>query len=203
MTPTTDRLPVAASADWVPGPKQGQWTYSAYITLPDDGQRYEVVNGVLYMTPSPGIAHQKISGRFFYYLFTHIEVAGLGTVLAAPTDVILSPKDVLQPDVFVVLNAGLEKIKELHVVGAPDLVVEIASPSTAIHDRNRKYRVYAKAGVPEYWIAEPGTRTVEVLVLEAGEYQSLGVFRGQATLPSKVVPGLPVHVEQFFASVGS
>jgi Uma2 family endonuclease len=201
MTPTTDRLPVAASADWVPGSKQGQWTYNAYANLPDDGQRYEVVNGVLFMTPSPGIAQQKISGRFFYHLFTHIEVAGLGTVLAAPTDVILSPKDVLQPDVFVVLNAGLEKIKELHVVGAPDLVVEIASPSTAIHDRNRKYRVYAKAGVPEYWIAEPGTRTVEVLVLEAGEYQSLGVFRGQATLPSKVVPGLPVHVEQFFASV--
>jgi len=201
MSTTSDRLPVAASADWIPGPKQGQWTYNAYANLPDDGQRYEVVNGVLFMTPSPGIAHQKISGRFFYHLFTHIEVAGLGTVLAAPTDVILSPKDVFQPDVFVVLNAGLEKIKELHVVGAPDLVVEITSPSTAIHDRNRKYRVYAKAGVPEYWIAEPATRTVEVLVLEAGEYRSLGIFRGQATLPSRVLPELPVHVEQFFASI--
>ena len=201
MTPTTDRLPVAASADWVPGPKQGQWTYNDYAALPNDGKRYEIVNGVLYMTPSPSIPHQKISGRFFYHLFTHIELAGLGTVLTAPADVILSPKNVLQPDVFVVLNAGLDKIKELHVVGAPDLVVEIASPSTAIHDRNRKYRVYAKAGVPEYWIAEPGTRTIEVLVLEDGEYQSLGVFRGQATLPSKVVSDLPVSVDEFFASV--
>src|SRR5207249_9956788 len=94
----------------------------------------------------------------------------------APTDVELSAENVFQPDVFVILNAGLEKVKELRVVGAPDLVVEIASPSTAIQDRNTKYRVYAQAGVPEYWIVDPGTRTVEVLVLEDAEYDSLGVF---------------------------
>lgn len=107
-----------------------------------------------------------------------------------------------QPDVFVILNAGLKKVKESHVVGAPDLVVEVASPSTAIDDRNRKYHIYAQAGIPEYWIADPATKTVEVLILEGGEYQSLGIFRGKATIPSKVVPTMAeVRVELFFASI--
>jgi Uma2 family endonuclease len=197
---TTEKLPIVTRADWVPGPKQGWWTYSDYATLPNDGRQYEIVNGVLYMAPSPSTEHQKIAGRFFYYLFTHVELAGLGSVLSAPTDVVLSPIDVFQPDVLVILNAGLEKIKELQVIGAPDLVVEVASPSTSTHDRNKKYHVYAEAGVTEYWIADPGTRTVELLVLEGDDYHSLGVFRGQAILPSRVVPGIAeVHVEQFFA----
>jgi Uma2 family endonuclease len=195
---TTDKLPVVTPADWVPGPKQGWWTYNDYATLPNDGKRYEIVEGVLYMSPSPNIIHQRIAGRIFRYLATYIEDAGLGLVLDAPTDVELSPIDVFQPDVLVVLNAGLEKVQELKVVGAPDLVVEVASPSTSTQDRNKKYRVYAKAGVMEYWIVDPGTQTVELLVLEAGEYRSLGIFRGQAKLPSQVVPNLPVRVEQFF-----
>jgi Uma2 family endonuclease len=119
-------------------------------------------------------------------------------VLGAPTDVELSPVDVFQPDVLVVLNAGLDKIQELKVVGAPDLVVEVASPGTGTYDKRKKYDVYARAAVPEYWIVDPGSRTVEVLVLKAGTYQSLGIFREQATLPSQVVPNLPVHVKQFF-----
>lgn len=195
---TTDKLTVVTPADWVPGPKQGWWTYNDYSALPNDGKRYEIVEGVLYMSPSPSIIHQRIAGRIFRYLATYIEDTGLGLVLDAPTDVELSPIDVFQPDVLVVLNAGLEKVQELKVVGAPDLVVEVASPSTSIQDRNKKYRVYAKAGVMEYWIVDPGTKTVELLVLEAGEYRSLGIFRGQAKLPSQVVPNLPVRVEQLF-----
>lgn len=198
---TIDRLPMVTPANDMPGPKQGEWTYDTYAALPDDGKRYEVVNGVLYMSPSPSVAHQKVVGRFFYYLLSHVELTNRGTVLGAPIDVVLSPKDVFQPDVLVILNAGLEKIKELKVIGAPDLVVEVESPGTATQDRNKKYQVYAQAGVPEYWIANPGTRTVEVLVLDGSEYRSLGVFRGQSTLPSRVVPGLPVHVEQFFAAL--
>ncbi len=136
---TTEKLPMVTRADWVPGPKQGWWTYSDYAALPDDGRQYEIVNGVLYMAPSPSTEHQKIAGRFFYYLFTHVELAGLGSVLSAPTDVVLSPIDVFQPDVLVILNAGLEKIKELQVIGAPDLVVEVASPRSSggyIRDHN-------------------------------------------------------------------
>ena len=120
----------------------------------------------------------------------------------APFDVELAQDTVFQPDVLVVLNAGLEKVTEDGVIGAPDLVVEVASPGTAPYDRLSKYEKYARAGVPEYWIVNPEKRSIEVLVLEGSStYHSLGVFQGQVTLPSQIVPGLLVRVEQFFASL--
>lgn len=197
---TVEKGPMVIPADWVPGPQQGHWTYDHYATLPDDGQRYEIVNGVLLMTPSPSGSHQRVAGRLFYYLLDHVEFAGLGRVYQAPFDVELAPDTVVQPDVLVLLNAGLEKYTEKRVIGAPDLVVEVASPGTAAYDRLSKCDAYAQAGVSEYWIANPQRHTVEVLVLEEGIYRTLGTFWGKATLPSRVVPGIAeVHVEQFFA----
>ena len=195
---TTERYPMVIPADWVPGPKQGEWTYSHYAALPDDGQRYEIVNGVLVMSPAPGPEHQSIAVRIAYYVFPHIDLAGIGRLFTAPIDVELGPKNVFQPDIVVVLNAHLDRVAEKKIVGAPNLVVEIASPSTAVFDRLIKYEKYAHAGIAEYWIVKPTTRTVEVLVLEGGEYRSLGIFNGQAMLPSRVVPDLSVRVEQFF-----
>jgi Uma2 family endonuclease len=200
MTITSKEITVVTPANHVPGPKQGCWTYDHYLALPDDGQRYEIVDGVLYMAPVPSMEHQGASMRFSHYLFTYVELAGLGRVYAAPTDVVLALDTVVQPDLLVVLNANLEKISKQNLVGAPDLAVEIASPGTSTHDRNRKYAAYARAGVAEYWIADPIAHTVEVLILEAGTYTSVGVFSGQDTLPSKVVPDIKaVRVEQFFA----
>jgi Uma2 family endonuclease len=199
MTMTSDRLPIVTAADWVPGPKQGDWTYQHYAALPNDGKRYEIVNGVLYMTPSPSGAHQDAAFEIASYLRTHVKLTGLGLVRIAPFDVELAPGTVVQPDVLVVLNANRDKIKENRIIGAPDLVVEVVSPGTAIYDRHEKYDAYAHAGVQEYWIADPGTRTVEVLALEGGKYHSLGVFRGQAVLPSHVLPEFAARVEQFFA----
>jgi len=196
---TIDRLPVVTPADWVPGPKQGEWTYDDYAKLPDDGWRYEIVNGVLYMSPSPSGAHQDAVLEIASYLRTYVKLAGLGLVRVAPFNVRLSSKDTFQPDILVVLNANLEKVKDTYVLGAPDLVVEVASPSTEGFDRREKQDTYALAGIPEYWIVNTDARTVEVLVLEQGRYRSLGAFRGKATLPSQVVPNLPVRLEQFFA----
>jgi Uma2 family endonuclease len=88
---------------------------------------------------------------------------------------------------------------ETRIIGAPDLVVEIASPSTARHDLSKKLGAYARAGVPEYWVVTPGSKTVEVLVLKDGLYSSLGLFRGQAVLTSYIVPKMSVRVERFFA----
>src|SRR5437588_12878846 len=161
---TVDQPPVVLPADWVPGPEQGFWTYDDYAALPDDGRRYEIVNGVLVMSPSPDGPHQDAVARFTYHLLTHVEFAGLGKVRVAPFDVQLSPRDVFQPDVLVVLNAHLDKVLEKKVVGAPDLVVEVASPSTALYDRVIKYEKYAHAGVQEYWIANIETRTIQVRV---------------------------------------
>lgn len=194
----TEEPSVVTPADWVPGPPQGSWTYDDYAALADDGRHYEIVNGVLVMGPAPSPDHQSIAVRLSHYLFVHAELAGLGRVFAAPIDVELGPKNVFQPDVIVLLNAHLDRVTAKKIIGAPDLVVEVASPGTAAFDRLTKYDVYARAGVSEYWIVKSTQRTIEVLVLENGEYRSLGIFNGQATVPSRVLPGLPVRVEQFF-----
>lgn len=187
-------------ADNVPGPEQGHWIYDSYAALPDDGKRYEILDGVLYMAPpSPSGWHQKSVIRLSHYLFAAVELGGHGQVFVAPFDVELSPGTVVQPDVVVLLNENSEKYVVSRIIGGPDLVIEIISPGTAHHDRLRKYNVYARAGVKEYWIVEPTRRTVEIFVLEDEEYHALGVFSGEQTLPSRIVPGFPVHVEQFFA----
>jgi Uma2 family endonuclease len=192
-----DVLPVVTVAVPIVGPPQGRWTYADYAALPDDGNRYEIIAGVLYMTPAPGTGHQSISARVVTFLVTHVEFAGLGRVFAAPVDVELTPDTVVQPDIVVVLSASLHRITPSRIIGAPDLVVEILSPGTAGYDRREKQDAYARAGVGEYWIVDPGAQTVELLTLDQGRYRSHGVFRGQARLPSSAVT-LPVPVERFF-----
>jgi Uma2 family endonuclease len=196
---TTERSSFAQSADWIPGPAQGHWTYDDYAALPDDGQRYEIVNGVLVMAPSPNGAHQDAVLRLAHYLLMHVEFAHLGKVRVAPFDVVLSPKHIFQPDVLVVLNAHLDRIQEKKLVGAPDLAIEVASPGTSVMDRVTKSSIYAQTGVPEYWIVNTERRTIEVFVLEHDEYRSSGIFRGEQILPSRIVPDLPVAIERFFA----
>ena len=125
---TTERLPMVIRADWVPGPKQGRWTYADSAALPNDGKRYEILNGVLYMAPSPSWSHQEVVGRFFRYLSTFVEAADLGGAFVAPIDVELAPNVVFQPDVVILLKESRNKLQEHHIVGAPDLIIEVASP---------------------------------------------------------------------------
>jgi Uma2 family endonuclease len=199
MTAAIDYMPVVTPADHVAGASQGQWTYASYAAVPDDGQRYEVIDGVLYMAPAPSIDHQSANNLFAFYLTMHVQLPGLGRVYSAPCDVELAPNVVVQPDVIVVLADNQGVITPSRIVGAPDLLVEIASPSTATYDRSRKLRAYEQAKVTEFWIVDPIARTVEVLLLQQDSYRSQGVFAGQALLPSRVIPGLPVQVQQFFA----
>src|SRR5436305_13706957 len=139
MTTTSDKLPMMLTlADEVPGPKQGHWTYRDYAAL-DDGQRYEIVNGVLLMTPAPSGSHQEVVLEIVSYLRTYLRKTGLGGVFVAPVDVELSPHDVFQPDIVVLLKEGREKLKDRHIVGAPDLVIEVTSPGTRVFDRLNKY----------------------------------------------------------------
>ena len=102
----------------------------------------------------------------------------------APTDVELSPGDVIQSDVFVVLNPHFDRVTPSRLIGAPDLVVEVASPSTARHDLSEKLSAYARAEVPEYWVINPDAQTIEVLVWDSWVYRSLGLFSGHIMLPS-------------------
>jgi len=194
MTTTSKRPSQLTPADHVPGPQQGQWTYSHYAALSDDGQRYEIVDGVLYMAPSPTEFHQVIVYLIATHLNIHVQFTGLGLVLGAPFDLKLSVETVVQPDVLVFLNkAEYQETSKL-----PDLVVEVASPSTAKQDRTLKYHAYEQASIKEYWIVNPFARNVEVLTLEAGKYYSVGIFSSEDRICSIVIPHFPVRARQLF-----
>jgi Uma2 family endonuclease len=197
-----ERVTPVMPADWVAGPRQGGWTYEMYAALPDDGKRYEVVQGVLMMSPAPESAHQGIIQRISNYLDGRIFVPRLGLVFTSPIDVVLSSRTTVQPDVLVVLKEHVNRVQPKRIHGAPDLAVEVISPSSATYDRLVKYSVYEQAGVPEYWLVNASEQTIEVFVLEEGLYRSLGAFQGDHLLQSRIVPGSAAPAAQFFDWTG-
>jgi Uma2 family endonuclease len=204
MTITPDMLHTVVRADYVAGPPQGRWTGDDLDRLPDDGFRYEIIDGVLFMAPPPIPEHQSAARWFVYYLTEHVQRGGLGAVYPAPVGVVLGLGTELEPDVVVILKGNRRAaVGDKKILGVPDLVIEIASPSTAAYDRDAvkgKQAAYARAGVPEYWLAIPTARTIEVLVLVGGSYESIGVYRGDDHLPAGVLPELPVAVREFFVA---
>ena len=159
-------------------------TYSDYAALPDDGRGYELHHGELSVTPTPGTRHQEAIVNLVGLLLQHVRSRGLGKVFVAPTDCILSNMTVVQPDVFYIAADRLTIISERGIEGAPTLVVEVLSPSTVHLDRGRKMKLYAKHGVPYYWIADPESRTVEAYQLIRSAYVPVGpVTDAPAPLP--------------------
>jgi Uma2 family endonuclease len=125
------------------------------------------------VTPAPSTTHQTVSKRLQHQLYTQVELAGLGVVFNAPVDVQLGEYDIVQPDLVVVLKERAQMITHPKINGVPDLVVEILSPSTAEIDRSLKKRIYERAGVGEYWIADPESRRLEQYRLVDGVYHSV------------------------------
>lgn len=145
-------------------------TYKDYVDLPNDGKRYEIHDGELSVTPAPGTRHQELSVQLASLLFGHVTSRALGKVYSAPVDVILDRRTVLQPDIVFVDRARLGIVAEHGIEGAPTLVIEILSASTARVDRAKKFRLYARFAVPHYWIVDPEARAVEAYVLGSGGY---------------------------------
>lgn len=172
-------------------------TYEDYCRAPA-GLRYELVEGDLRMTPSPSTIHQKISGRLEKVLREWVEGHELGEVYYAPTDVVLSEHNVVQPDILYITRERLGIIKEANIQGAPDLVVEILSPNSLEWDRVTKRHLYAKYGVREFWVVDPEGRTIEVAVLREGELATLQVYPVGAMLVSPLLPGFQMPIDQVF-----
>jgi Uma2 family endonuclease len=147
-------------------------TYADYEALPDDGRRYEIHDGELAVTPAPGTRHQRSSGHLYYLLRQHVETHSLGEVFYAPLDVILSETTVVQPDLVYLDPTRRALVSERGIEGPPTLAAEIVSPSTTRMDRTTKRQLYARYGVPYYWIVDPAARAVEAYVL-AGETYGL------------------------------
>jgi Uma2 family endonuclease len=143
------------------------WTYEDYLDFPDDGKRYEIVDGEVHVTPAPLFRHQDIVLFVARKVADHLDRHGGGRVFIAPADVILSPTDVVQPDVLFVAGADIHRITPANLQGPPTLAVEVLSDPR--HDRVRKRRLYAHFGVPEYWLVDPDGERVEVYRLAGGE----------------------------------
>lgn len=145
-------------------------TYKDYAALPADGKRYELHEGELSMTPAPGSRHQQISANLFMILRQHVQAKGLGEVLYAPLDCILSDITIVQPDIVYLEADRRGLISPRGIEGPPTLVIEILSPSTVQIDRATKMQLYARYGVPYYWIVEPEPVSLEVYALNANAY---------------------------------
>ncbi|MDH7578931.1 MAG: Uma2 family endonuclease [Bacillota bacterium] len=175
-------------------------TYEQYAQMPDDGRRYEILEGVLQMTPSPTTRHQRVSGNLYFIIRSHVAEHDLGEVFDAPLDVVLSSTCVLQPDLVFVSKAREQVINEKNIAGAPDLVVEIVSPATASMDRVTKAQVYARYGVPYYWVADPDQKTIEEFRLERGIYFLVRAWEGDAKFAPELFPGLEIKLSDVFTA---
>ncbi len=173
-----------------------RYTYDDYCTWPDD-ERWELIDGVPYaMAPGASIHHQSISGE----LFTQISVYLRGKsckVFHPPTDVVIDDKNVVQPDIFVVCDQ--KKIEnDKCCKGAPDMVIEILSPSTRPQDMLKKFNLYLHAGVQEYWIVEPEAGVVNVYLLEGDAYKSRRAYGAEDCVPVSVLDGFSVDMRTVF-----
>lgn len=182
-----------------PGP--GHWTFEDYLRLPDDGQRYEVLRGNLYVTPAPAYDHQFSVSRLNLFLGGLALAQDLGVVLVAPFDVRLPQRlaDPVEPDLVFFRKGNEPQSGDKQFTGVPDLVVEVLSPRTRRTDQGTKLAIYQEAGIPEYWLVDPLSRTVVIYRLdEARVYEEWARAGEGKTVSSEVLPGLRVVVSKVF-----
>ncbi|MEK7280457.1 MAG: Uma2 family endonuclease, partial [Nitrospirota bacterium] len=153
-----------------------RFTYEDYAHFPDDRKQYQIVDGEVYMVPAPVPYHQRVSWNIEIIVHNYVSRHDLGEVFHAPCDVILSNENVVQPDIFFISKDRLNIITEKNISGPPDLIIEILSPYTEKLDRTLKRDLYARYGVSEYWLADPATKSIEVLSLSGKEFSSIGIY---------------------------
>ena len=181
------------------GVQKTSFTYDDYAKLPDDGNRYEIIEGDLVMTPAPKTGHQRISRRLLVQLTLFVEKHQLGEVFDAPCDVVFSPENTVQPDIFFISTKQEKLITEDNIQGAPDLIIEILSPTTAYYDLVEKKEIYEKFGVKEYWIVDTKKKRIELHGLQEGKYQLLQKEEKSGEISSELLPGFEVDVKKIFA----
>jgi Uma2 family endonuclease len=193
-------LAIPTDAPAVTGPPQGHWTYPDWERLPDDGHRYEVIGGVLYMSTAPSTFHQWIIMALARAIAIPAIDQGLAYILTAPIGLLMPGCDPVQPDLVVVRQARADLFRARRIRGVPDLIVEVFSPRNAAYDRQIKLAAYAAAGLPEYVIVDPATRTLtHCRRPAAGRYQAVATYGETASLAFDCLPTLPLTVGHLFA----
>jgi Uma2 family endonuclease len=176
--------------------RKTQLTYDDFAALPDDGKHYELLAGVLYVNPSPGLPHQHAAKRAFFQICAYFEGNGLGEVFFAPFDVILSDHDVAEPDIIVV--AGASQFSRRGVEGPPALVVEVISPSSRRYDRVTKAARYLTLGVEHYWIIDPESKHLVCQRAEHGEWVVVAEGRERDTVCDPSWPDFTITLKELW-----
>jgi len=189
-------LPVSSGGNTILN-VQTRLTYADYLKTSDD-ERYELLSGELFRLPSPKEIHQYILGQLHLRLGTFIYERNLGKVYVAPFDVVLSETDVVQPDVIFVSNQRSGVITADNIRGAPDLVVEILSPATAVRDRTLKLDLYAQHGVQEYWIVDPDAKSITVHVRSGNRFEIAGIYEEEQSLRSPTLSHFSIALPELF-----
>ena len=183
-------------------PARVKLTYDDFLLFPDDGKRHELIDGEHYVTPSPNIRHQTILGNLYFLIRTWLEQHPVGRAFMAPLDVVFTQFDVVEPDLlFVSKIRAADILTAKHVTGAPDIVVEIGSPSTRKRDETIKRRLYERTGVSEYWVIDPDLDVVRVYRNRDGRFDRPVELRADAgdVLTSPHLDGLEMPVGRIFA----
>jgi Uma2 family endonuclease len=181
-------------------PIRRKLTYDDYVLIPEDGQRHEILDGDHSVSPAPTPSHQAVSGALYARLWLFARQHGLGRVYAAPLDVLFSVHDIAQPDLVFISSERARIIGDKNVQGAPDLVVEVLSPSTRWNDEDFKLGLYERSGVREYWLVDPDRREVRIF-RRAGAGFDLAAELSAASdesLSTTLLPGLEIPVREIF-----
>jgi Uma2 family endonuclease len=178
-----------------------KFTYEDYLLFPEDGRRHELIDGERFMTPAPSTRHQKIVGKLVRFLEEYVARTKAGEVFAAPTDVVLSDLDVVQPDLVFICAARASVVTEKNIAGPPDLVIEIISQASRKTDETVKRKLYERCGVREYCIVDPELETVDIHRLSEGRYvraAELSLEAGHG-VETPLLPGLKLELSDIFS----
>jgi Uma2 family endonuclease len=177
--------------------RERTYTYEDYRNLPE-GAPYQLIGGELILTPVPSIYHQIISGRLGFQVRAFVTQQNLGLVLCAPVDVCLGETETYQPDILFISKERMEIVEPARINEAPDLVVEILSPASVYYDLRKKFKIYERYGVKEYWIVDPEDKSVQVFMLKDGKF-ILDQEAGSADeVSSRLLSGFTVHLASIF-----
>ena len=182
-------------------PTSLKFTYEDYLGFPEDGNRHELIAGEHYVTPAPLTKHQRISANLLAHIHQHCAQTNAGLVLAAPTDVVFSENDVVQPDLLVITHARQSIVTRENVQGTPDFIIEILSDATRQRDERTKRTLYERFQVAEYWIIDPELETVKIFRLMDGRYtvpKELTTEQGSAGISTPLLPGFSITLQEIF-----
>jgi Uma2 family endonuclease len=173
-------------------------TAEDYRAMPEDGRRYQLIEGELHMAPAPNLYHQKVSWNLAEVLSRYLRAHAVGQAYCAPCDVYLDAHNVVQPDLLFVSNANAGILAEDGIHGAPDLVIEILSPSTALLDTKTKRAIYARSGVKELWVVDPTLRQIHLYDFARNPVKAVRLVEDDETFASPLFPDLTVSAAEVF-----